>query len=112
MLSQDTICHSCEHVLAAAVIKLYPGAQITMGPKDHSDGFYYDVDIGRSVTPEDLADIEAEMAKLIKAAEPFKQSEISKADAYSLFEKLGQKYKQEILDWIPSETVTIYKNGS
>ena len=82
-----------------------------MGPKDHSDGFHYDVDIGRPVTPEDLITLEAEMAQIIKSAEPFKQSEISKADAYPLFQKLGQKYKQEILDWIPSETVTIYQNG-
>ncbi|MEI6789949.1 MAG: threonine--tRNA ligase [Myxococcaceae bacterium] len=111
MHAQDTICHSCEHVLAAAIIKLYPDAQITMGPKDHSDGFHYDVDIGRPVTPEDLITLEAEMAQIIKSAEPFKQSEISKADAYPLFQKLGQKYKQEILDWIPSETVTIYQNG-
>ncbi|MEI6805252.1 MAG: threonine--tRNA ligase [Myxococcaceae bacterium] len=111
MHAHDTICHSAEHVLAAAIIKLYPGAQITMGPKDHSDGFYYDVDIGRAVTPEDLVTIEAEMAMIIKSAEPFKQSEIPKADAYPLFQKLGQKYKQEILDWIPGETVTIYQNG-
>lgn len=111
MHAHDTLCHSCEHVLAAAIIKLYPGAQITMGPKDHSDGFYYDVDIGRPVTPEDLIDIEAEMARIIRSAQPFKQSELPKEKAYPLFQKLGQKYKQEILDWIPSDTVTIYQNG-
>ncbi len=103
--------HSCEHVLAAAVLSLYPGAQITMGPKDHEDGFYYDLDIGRPITPEDLVDIERAMRRLIAESIPFERSEISKQEAYALFEKLGQRYKKEILDWIPSETVTIYKNG-
>ncbi|MBH1988668.1 MAG: threonine--tRNA ligase [Myxococcaceae bacterium] len=110
MHAQDTLCHSAEHVLAAAVIHLYQGAQITMGPKDHSDGFYYDIDIGRPVTPEDLEKIEAEMARIIQANTPFEKSEITKAEAYPLFEKLGQRYKKEILDWIPSDTVTLYKN--
>lgn len=111
MHAHDTICHSAEHVLAAAIIKLYPGAQITMGPKDHSDGFYYDVDIGRPVTPEDLIVIEAEMAAIIKSRAAFKMSELAKSEAYALFEKLGQRYKKEILDWIPGETVTIFQNG-
>ncbi len=82
-----------------------------MGPKDHSDGFYYDVDIGRPVVPEDLPVIEAEMKRLIKKGDAFEQTELPKAEAYGLFEKLGQRYKKEILDWIPSDTVTIYQNG-
>jgi threonyl-tRNA synthetase len=48
------IRHSCEHVLATAVVRLFRGAQVTMGPSDHSKDFYYDFDIGRSFTPEDL----------------------------------------------------------
>lgn len=111
MHAHDTICHSCEHVLAAAIIKLYPGAQITMGPREHDEGFYYDVDIGRPVTPEDLSVIEAEMSAIIKSKTPFEKSELSKSEAANLFKKLGQKYKLEILDWIPEPNVTIYKNG-
>lgn len=108
----DVISHSCEHVLAAAVVGLFPGAQVTMGPKDHSEGFYYDFDIGRPFTDEDLVRIEEKMHSLIKEGVTFHKKWLSKSEALAVFNKLGQVYKPEILDWIESDTVTLYESGN
>lgn len=110
--AQDVIAHSCEHVLAAAVVELFPGAQVTMGPKDHGEGFYYDFDIGRPFSDEDLARIEAKMAALIKDGVSFKKKWLAKTEARELFLRLGQKYKAEIMDWIEGDTVTVYESGN
>lgn len=107
----DVLRHSCEHIFAAALMRLFQDVQITMGPKSHEGEFYYDFDIGRPVTPEDIAAIEKEMGKLIAQNIQFKKSVITKDEARALFQKLGQRYKQEILDWIPSDTVSIYESG-
>lgn len=108
----DVICHSAEHVLAAAVVELFPGAQVTMGPKDHSEGFYYDFDIGRPFSDEDLVRIEEKMAKLVAEGVTFHKKWFKKSAAKDLFIKLGQTYKTEILDWIEGDTVTIYESGN
>jgi threonyl-tRNA synthetase len=110
--AQDVISHSCEHILALAVIDLFPKAQITMGPKSHAEGFYYDFDIGRPFSEEDLAKIEGRMTELISQDIKFKKRWLSKAEAHELFNKLGQKYKPEILEWIPDDQVTVYENGT
>lgn len=107
----DVLAHSCEHVLAAAVVALFPGAQVTMGPQDHSEGFYYDFDIGRPFTEEDLVNIEQKMQALIDEDISFKKKWLSKDEAKAMFAKLGQHYKPEIIDWIKDETVTIYESG-
>lgn len=107
----DVIAHSCEHVLAAAVVELFPHAQVTMGPKDHSEGFYYDFDIGRPFSDEDLRKIEEKMTSLIKNNITFKKKWLSKSEARELFQKLGQKYKTEIMDWIEGDEVTVYESG-
>lgn len=109
--AQDVICHSCEHVLAAAVVELFPTAQVTMGPKDHSEGFYYDFDIGRPFSDEDLVKIENKMAQLIKEGIVFKKRWLKKSEARALFQKIGQNYKSEILDWIEGDSVTVYESG-
>ncbi|MCK6551863.1 threonine--tRNA ligase, partial [Myxococcota bacterium] len=109
--AEDIIRHSCEHVLATAVIRLFPGAQVTMGPSDHGKDFYYDFDIGRSFTPADLEQIEAEMKKVIAEDVKFVRREVTKAEAAALFQKLGQRYKPEILEWIKDDTVTIYEDA-
>lgn len=103
--------HSCEHVLATAVIRLFEGAQVTMGPADHSKDFYYDFDIGRPFTPDDLEKISAEMKKIIAEDVPFERKEVTKAEAAKLFEELGQRFKPEILEWIEDDTVTVYKDA-
>ncbi len=105
------IRHSCEHVLATAVIRLFDGAQVTMGPADHSKDFYYDFDIGRPFTPEDLANIEAEMKKVIKEDVAFERKVVTKEEAAKLFAELGQRFKPEILSWIKDERVTLYQDA-
>lgn len=110
--AQDTISHSCEHVLALAVTELFPGAQVTMGPKDHGEGFYYDFDIGRAFTDEDLVNIEKKMSELISKGQTFTKKWLKKDEAKRLFESLGQRYKPEILDWIEGDEVTIYQTGN
>jgi threonyl-tRNA synthetase len=107
--SLEVLRHSAEHLLAAAVIELFPGAQVTMGPKSHSSEFYYDFDIGRPFTPEDLERIEAGMQALIDKRVPFSKSILPKEEARSLFKKLGQRFKDEILDWIPDDKVSVYQ---
>jgi threonyl-tRNA synthetase len=109
--SEDIIRHSCEHVLATAVLRLFQGAQVTMGPSDHSKDFYYDFDIGRPFSPDDIAKIEEEMAKVIKEDVKFTRKEVSKAEAAEMFAKAGQRFKPEILAWIPGETVTVYEDA-
>lgn len=109
--AEDIIRHSCEHVLATAVIRLFKGAQVTMGPQDHSKDFYYDFDIGRAFSPEDLQQIEAEMKKIVAEDVAFVRKEVTKDEAIQLFQSLGQRFKPEILAWIPGETVTLYQDA-
>jgi len=109
--AQDIMRHSAEHVLATAVIRLFPGAQVSMGPRDHAKEFYYDFDIGRPFAPEDLEKVEAEMQKIISEDHPFKREELEKPKARELFKSLGQRYKDLILDWIPDGTVSVYRNA-
>lgn len=106
----DTLRHSTEHILAAAVCHLFPGAQVTMGPKSHGGDFYYDFDIGRPFTPDDLVEITKEMQKIIEKKTQFSRREVSKAEALEVFSKLKQRYKPEILEWIPGDTVTLYQS--
>ena len=76
--------HSAAHVLAQAVLSLYPGATFAIGPAIE-DGFYYDFDIGRPFTPEDLEAIEAKMAEIIAADQPFVREEVSRDEALKMF---------------------------
>ena len=88
--------HSTAHVMAQAVLNLYPGAKYTIGPAIEN-GFYYDFDLGGRVFTEDnLANVEAEMRKVISANQPFVRAEISVAEALSLFNE--QPYKCEIIE--------------
>ena len=110
-LALEIINHSCEHLLAAAVISLYENAQVTMGPKNHTSGFYYDFDIGRPILEEDLAKIEEEMLKLCKKPIHFTKKIVTKDEAKKIFHQLKQTYKDEIITWIPDEKVSIYESG-
>jgi threonyl-tRNA synthetase len=110
----DTINHSAEHVLAMAVLKLFPGTKVTMGPKTHGEDFYYDFDVGgRAFSPDDLVAIEAEMRKIIEQKARFVRKTVSKPEAFGLFDALGQnnEYKREILGRIPDEQVSLYQSG-
>ena len=93
--------HSTAHVLAQAVVQLFPGAQFSIGPAIE-DGFYYDFELpgGRTFSEDDLDAIQARMREIIKANQPFERSEVSAADALRIFS--AQKYKCEIIERVSS----------
>ena len=103
--------HSTAHLLAQAVKQLFPTAQVSIGPVIE-DGFYFDFDFERSFTPEDLVTIEERMKELATQGFKIERSTISRDDAVEYFAGLGEKYKAEIIESIPSgETLSLYKQG-
>lgn len=101
----ETRRHSAAHVMAAAVKRLFPEAKFGVGPVvEH--GFYYDIDIGRAVTPDDLERIEAEMKRVVKENPEFSREEVGIDEAIVLFEKLGQSYKVELLNDLKTRGTT------
>jgi threonyl-tRNA synthetase len=102
--------HSAAHVLATAVRSLWPGAGIGFGPPI-ADGFYYDFDVERPFTPEDLERIEKRMAEIVAADEPFERRQVDRAEARELFS--DDPYKLERLEEIPEgEPITVYRDGA
>ncbi len=101
--------HSAAHIMAEAVQSLFPGARLGIGPAIES-GFYYDFELPRSLTQDDLPIIGSKMKEIIDADLPFVREEISKEKACLLF--ATQPYKLELIDELPDTTVTIYKQGS
>lgn len=107
----DVLRHSTAHLLAQAVQRLYPGAQVTIGPVI-DNGFYYDFAYERPFTPEDLPAIEAEMQKIVKESLPVARSVKSRDDAVAFFRGLGEAYKAEIIESIPAnEDLSLYSQG-
>ncbi len=107
----DILRHSTAHLLAQAVQRLFPGAQVTIGPVI-DNGFYYDFAYERPFTPEDLPAIEAEMHKIVKEALPVTRSVKSRDDAVAFFKGIGEAYKAEIIESIPSnEELSLYTQG-
>ncbi len=102
--------HSTSHVMAHAVKILFPGAKLGIGPAI-SEGFYYDFEIAKPFTSDDLAKIEAEMQRVIDKNQRFERQTMSKKDANELFAKLGESYKIELLAEIEDEDVTLYRDG-
>ena len=100
--------HSAAHVLAQAVQSLFPDAKFGIGPVIEN-GFYYDFDLPRSLTPEDLLIIESKMREIIKDDLPFIKEEATKEAAYHIF--ATQPYKLELINDLPDSTVTIYRQG-
>jgi len=109
----DILRHSTAHVMAKAVQRLYPGSMLAIGPPIE-DGFYYDMDVvGKQLSTDDLPAIEAEMAKIIAANEPFVRREVSREDALAENQARGEKYKIEILEGLPEGEITsFYDTGS
>ncbi|MDA8237104.1 MAG: threonine--tRNA ligase [Chloroflexi bacterium] len=93
----DAMRHSAAHVMAEAVLALFPEAKLGIGPAIEN-GFYYDFDLPRPLTPDDLAAIEARMRESVAAAHPFVRREVPFAEARALVAAAGQPYKVEILD--------------
>src|SRR5213595_2108889 len=121
MTDLERLRHSASHVLATAILKIWPEAQFAAGPPVEN-GFYYDVDLSHRISPEDFEKIEAEMKKEIKANHPFEKMEVSRDEALELGKKgrlaalsdRGQpsKFKIDIIENIPpSEKISLYRNG-
>lgn len=107
----DVIRHSCAHLMANAVKNLFPTAQVTIGPVIEN-GFFYDFSFERTFTPEDLVAIEKEMERLSEAGIQVERSLMSRADAVAMFKDMGEQYKVEIIESIPSEQgLTFYRQG-
>jgi threonyl-tRNA synthetase len=93
----DAMRHSAAHVMAEAVLEMFPGAKLGIGPAIQ-DGFYYDFDLPRPLTPADLSAIETRMAASVAADHPFVRRELAPADGRAFFAEADQPYKVEILD--------------
>lgn len=108
----EEIRHSAAHVLATAVLRLYPNTQLDIGPPTDS-GFYYDFDSEIPFTPDVLQKIEEEMGKVIKENQRFERLEVSRDEAVSMIKEMNQtEYKLGRLDDIPTgETISFYRNG-
>jgi threonyl-tRNA synthetase len=108
----DTMRHSTAHVMASAVLELFPDARLGIGPAIH-DGFYYDFDLPRALTPADLAAIEERMRAQVTANLPFERSEIGRDEAIAREKEAGQAYKAEIIGELPpGEVISFYRHGT
>jgi threonyl-tRNA synthetase len=110
---REVLRHSAAHVLAQAVTSLFPGAKYAIGPAIE-EGFYYDFDIGRPFTPDDLETIEAKMREIIAARQPFVREEVSRDEGLKRFH--DQPFKVEIIEGVEEpegggEVVSIYRNN-
>jgi threonyl-tRNA synthetase len=121
MTDLERLRHSASHVLATAILKIWPEAQFAAGPPVEN-GFYYDVDLQHRISPDDFEKIEAEMKKEIKANHPFERVEVSRDEALELGKQgrlaaLGDRaepsrYKLDIIENIPAdEKISLYGNG-
>ncbi len=122
MSDLDRLRHSCAHVMATAILRLWPDAQFAYGPPGEY-GFYYDFDMKHRVSPDDFAAIEAEMKKIAKENQKFEKKVISRAEAIAMAEsgRLGglmdrpanvSRFKLDLIDKIPEgEEISCYQNG-
>ena len=104
--------HTTAHIMAQAIGRLYPGAKFAIGPAIEN-GFYYDVDLEQTLTPDDLVKIEAEMKKIIKEDLPLERFELSPEDAVKLMEEKKQDYKLELIAEHSGkgEKISFYRQG-
>ncbi len=105
----EVMRHSTAHVMAEAVQSMFPGARFGIGPTIEN-GFYYDFDLPRSLTPDDLPLIEEKMREIIASNVPFSREEMTKDEARKIF--IEQPYKLELIEEIPDEKVTVYRQGT
>jgi len=108
----EVIRHSTAHLLAYAVKELFPEAQVTIGPVIEN-GFFYDFSYKRPFTPDDLAAMEKKMAELVSRDEPVARRVLPRDEAVAYFKGLGEHYKAEIIESIPSDQdVSLYREGA
>ncbi len=110
---REVYWHSTSHLMAHAVQDIFPEAKFGVGPAIEA-GFYYDIDIHRVLTPDDLVTIEARMMELVKEDKPFVRCELTKEDALAYFIQKGDPYKQEIISGLDAttETISTYAEGN
>jgi len=112
MTPLEELRHSCSHVLATAVLRVFPDTKLDIGPPTET-GFYYDLDLDHKLTADDLAKIEAEMQKVVTENQAFTRKEVSRDEATGIIKKIGQeRYKIGRLADIPEgEAISFYQNG-
>ncbi|HYC70607.1 MAG TPA: threonine--tRNA ligase [Opitutaceae bacterium] len=112
MTPLEELRHSCSHVLATAVLRLFPEAKLDIGPPTET-GFYYDIDLDHKLTTEDLARIEEEMKKVVEENQAFVRKEVPRAEAERIIrERRQERYKLGRLADIPEgEAISFYQNG-
>ena len=106
----EKIRHSASHVLAQAVLKLYPDAKLGIGPAI-DNGFYYDFEFSEPIEETDLPKIEKEMKQIIKQDLPIKQIFMKRKEAQEYLEKTDQTYKLQLLEEIPDKELSFYITG-
>ena len=107
----EVLRHSCAHLMAQAVQRLFPKAQVTIGPVIE-DGFFYDFAFERPFTPEDLEAIEKSMNEIVKENLEVERSVVPREEAIKLFKEMGEDYKVEIIESIPGdENLSFYRQG-
>ncbi|UOQ47183.1 threonine--tRNA ligase [Gracilibacillus caseinilyticus] len=103
--------HSTAHLMAQAIKRLYSNVKLGVGPTIE-DGFYYDIDMEESITPEDLPRIEKEMKRIVDKNLEIVRKEVTREEAKAIYEEIGDDLKLELLEAIPEgETVTLYEQG-
>ena len=111
MSDLERLRHSCAHVLATAVLRLWPDTRLDIGPPT-AEGFYYDFDLAHRFSPEDFETIEAEMKKVTKENQTFERSTKTREEAKAYYAERGQNFKVERVDDIPEgEEISFYQNG-
>ena len=109
-LPLDVLRHTASHVMAHAVVRLFPGAKLAIGPSIQ-DGFYYDFGLPRPIAEGDLARIEAEMAQIVRDDLPLIRKDVPKGDALRQMQEAGQAFKAELAAELPDGSVTFYEQG-
>ena len=108
---RKTYWHTCSHILAQAVKRLHPEVKLAIGPSI-DNGFYYDMDAPFAFTPDDLADIEAEMRKICKEKLKLERFELPRDEALKFMEEREEPYKVELINDLPADAhISFYRQG-
>ncbi len=106
----EILRHTAAHVMAQAVLRLFPGTKLAIGPSIR-DGFYYDFEFEKPISHEDLPKIEEEMKKIVAADYPVERVYLSREEAIEYYRKRNDVYKLELIADIPDEEISFYKQG-
>jgi threonyl-tRNA synthetase len=107
----DVYRHSMAHIMAEAVLQLFPEAQFGIGPTIE-DGFYYDFLLSRPLTTDDLETVEKKMKEIISSKNPFERKVVSKDEALQMFRDMNQPFKLELIDELEDQTITVFTQGN